>query len=329
MRNRTPLTITGMICVDGTFSAENGEDAAVTGMQGGKGIIACLDGCGGSGAQRYDQLSGWTGARLASHFLGRAIFDWFARSMDSDLWAFDVKIDHIANELHGLFDSTLDALQRISQNEQSPTIRGRMIKQFPTTLSMALMHSQGKKVRDTFLWAGDSRGYLFTATGLIQMTSDDVQGALDPYQNLIADAVLSNMVYAGGKYVIHARSVSVDRPHLVITATDGCFGYLHSPIEFELVLLQTLEQARNPDEWEALLGARFGAVASDDYTMRIAIIGFQTFQQIKTAFAARHRQFRTAYAEPMERMMRDNDQEGLISLWERYKKYYVFEVMDK
>lgn len=329
MRNRTPLTITGMISVDGSFSPDKGEDAAVTGMYVGKGIIACLDGCGGSGAQQYPHYSGWTGARLASHCLGRALSDWFARSVDTDLWAFDVNTDRISNEVHDLFESTLDALQQLSQNEQSPTIRGRMVKQFPTTLSMVLIHSKGKKVRDIFLWAGDSRGYVFTSSGLIQKTTDDVQGALDPYQNLIADGVLSNVVHAGGKYVIHARSVFVDQPHLICTATDGCFAYFHSPMEMEFVLLQTLEEAHNPNEWAALLEARFRAVASDDFMMRIAIVGFQTFQQIKTAFAARLGQFRVAYAEPMERMMRENDQEGLESLWERYKKYYIFGEMDE
>ncbi len=329
MRNRTPLTITGMISVDGSFSPDKGEDAAVTGMQGRKGIIACLDGCGGSGAQQYSKFSGWTGARLASHFLGRVIFDWFTRTVDTDLWAFDVKTERISNELHDLFDSTLNALQCLSQNEQPPTIRGRMMKQFPTTLSMTLIHSQGKKVRDTFLWAGDSRGYLLTSSGLIQMTSDDVQGALDPYQNLIADGVLSNVVHAEGKYVIHTRSVFVDQPHLICTATDGCFSYFHFPMELEFVLLQTLEEARNPNEWVALLEAHFRAVSSDDFTMRIAIIGFQTFQQIKTAFAIRLGQFRVEYAEPMERMMRENDQYGLESLWELYKKYYIFGEIDE
>lgn len=324
MRNRTPLTITGMIFVDGVFSPGNGEDAAVAGMQGGKGIIACLDGCGGAGAQQYRQFSGWTGARLASHFLGRAIFDWFTRAVDTNLWTAGAGSEEISNELHDLFDSTLDALQRLSQSDHSPTIRGRMVKQFPTTLSMALIHSQGKKVQDTFLWTGDSRGYLFTSSGLVQMTSDDVQGALDPYQNLIADGVLSNVIHAGGEYVIHARSVASDQPHLVITATDGCFAYFHSPMELELVLLSTLEQARNPNEWETLLEARFRAVAADDFTMRIAIVGFHTFRQIKTAFAARNQQFRTAYAEPMERLMRENDQDGFKSLWERYKKHYIF-----
>ena len=329
IRNQKSLMITGMIFVDGSFSPEKGEDAAVTGMYGGKGIIACLDGCGGSGAQQYPQYSGWTGARLASHCLGRALSDWFARSVDTDLWAFDVNTDRISNEIHNLFESTLDTLHRLSPNEQSPSIRGRMVKQFPTTLSMALIHSKGKKVQDIFLWAGDSRGYLFSSNGLMQMTTDDVQGGLDPYQNLIADGVLSNVIHMGGKYVVHSRSVFVDQPHLVITATDGCFAYLHSPMELESILLQTLEQARNPNEWETLLEAHIRAVASDDFTMRIAIVGFQTFRQIKTAFAARHRKFRALYAEPMERMASEHDQNGLVSLWERYKKYYVLGEMDE
>ena len=46
MRNRTPLAKARMIFADGVFSPENGEDAAVTGMQCEKGIFACLHGCG-------------------------------------------------------------------------------------------------------------------------------------------------------------------------------------------------------------------------------------------------------------------------------------------
>ena len=329
MRNRELLTITAVVSIDGSFSPENGEDAAVTAMQENKGIIACLDGCGGSGAQPYRQCSGWTGARIASHFLGRAIFDWFVRTSNTDLWTIDVKTERISNDLHGLFDSTLEAIQRFCEDTQLPTIRGRMVKQFPTTLSMALIHTQGKKVYDTFLWAGDSRGYLFTSNGLIQMTRDDVQGALDPYQNLIADGVLSNVIHAGGKYVIHARSILLDRPHLVLTATDGCFAFFHTPMEMELVLLKTLEQAQNPNEWGALLEAHFRAVASDDFTMRIAIVGFQTFQEVKTAFAARHLTFRKEYAEPMERITREGKQEDLQSLWDRYKTHYIFEEVDE
>ena len=64
--------------------------------------------------------------------------------------------------------------------------------------------------------------------------------------NLRQDSVISNAMSADTAFVINHHQMSLPRPFLIIAATDGCFGYLPSPMHFEWLLLSTLRDASGP-----------------------------------------------------------------------------------
>lgn len=74
---------------------------------------------------------------------------------------------------------------------------------------------------------------------------------------------------------------------MLITATDGCFAYFSTPMEFEFLLLETLCKAKSPEEWKHLLFDRLKEIVGDDYTLMIVCIGFSNFQEMKKYYKFR------------------------------------------
>lgn len=102
---------------------------------------------------------------------------------------------------------------------------------------------------------------------------------------------------------------------IVLTCTDGCFGYLSSPMAFELLLIETMQKAQNPRHWELLLKERIEKNAGDDYTLMAMVLGFDTFEQMKQYFRGRYREMDSRFQEMIS-------QEKLLAWWEEYKKEY-------
>ena len=122
-----------------------------------------------------------------------------------------------------------------------------------------------KYFKANFLWAGDSRGYIFDEDGLHQITRDD-NDVTDPFENISADSKMTNVIYAGGNFTVHFRSVQMKKTFLSFAASDGCFGYFSSPMEFEYHLLKALVDARSFMEAERRLYDCFEAPAEDDFS---------------------------------------------------------------
>ena len=71
--------------------------------------------------------------------------------------------------------------------------------------------------------------------------------------NLRRDSVVSNAMSADTEYRVNYRKTEIEAPFLVACATDGCFGYVRSPMHFEHLVLSHLVGSRNPDSWSAAL----------------------------------------------------------------------------
>ena len=326
-RTTTDLAITGSIVIEQEKEPDLGEDATISlAIPGSKAsLFACLDGCGGSGARQYPAANNRTGAWLASRVCGHALNDWFKANSMKELGMQGYAAGVIASSMKQALDESLfNAKQALGKTES--VIISRLIKEFPTTLAAVLLEqTDPNKVRCLYLWAGDSRGFLFTTNGLRQMTVDDVIGNLDPHENLRKDGILSNVISLGGHYELRTNEIYVDAPCMAITATDGCFSYYSSPIELEGILLYTLMAAKNINDWERQLTEQMGEFAADDYTMQIAIIGFQTFDQLQRAYLPRTKEFREKYGKPLEQMKQAEDWAGMEQLWMKYKVFYMTE----
>lgn len=298
-----------------------GEDAAVciAPPHSKAALIACLDGCGGSGAKIYPNAENWTGARIASYSNGRMLAAWYEHNALARLGLQDYPAERIAQSLAQALRENTEQIKNEAGGTSTRAIVSSMIRQFPTTLSCAIVSETDDAPRCLWLWAGDSRGFLLTQQGLVQTTVDDIRGAADPFDNIEQDGVLSNVISAA-PFRINVREAAIRRPCLVLTATDGCFSYFRSPMEFEMTLLATLQAAKSLAEWREFLIARIGQFASDDYTMEILGVGFETFDAIKAYYLPTLQRFRERYGQ---RIANAGSREELRAVWEQYKEGYL------
>lgn len=186
------------------------------------------------------------------------------------------------------------------------------------------------------VWAGDSRCYLLTPDrGLMQLTRDDLRKSQDAFDNIYDDGPMSNYLSADGNFTLRAHVVQRRPPLMLITATDGCFGYLEAPYMFEYFILQHLMDAENAHDWQDRLQAYFGRVAQDDASMAIVALGASSFDDLKKRFRPRYLITEGSYFKPLERYQHEiedadkrlktlsAERKALrLNLWKQYKEFY-------
>ena len=286
--------------------------------------LACMDGCGGAGARRYPEMRNETGARIAARTVRIAIANWFAAPLNglSEYGLQNVSAERIARSLKQAIDAHLSEVKKRIV-ESNSTIKSKLSQTLPTTLSMAIIEPVEQSARCIFVWAGDSRGYLLTRDGLRQMTEDDVAGGFDP-DDLTCDGIMSQVVSASASYTLHTRELILSEPAIVLTATDGCFAYFATPMDFEATLLATLREARDFDDWRQLLIERLGEIAADDYSMQIAGWGYQDFRDVQQSMKLREQVFDQEYGKPLLSLKEKQDASGIMALWRKYRAYYLY-----
>ena len=153
-------------------------------------------------------------------------------------------------------------------------------------------------------------------------------------QNLIQDAIMSNCLSASADFVLRERRFPLPPHCVLIAATDGCFGYVQTPLHFEYMLLSTMRNARSFPEWEERLGAAIIQVTSDDSTLSAVAIGWPDFAAFQKRFAdrsqwcARQVQALDAKRGTVDRLEKELGQarEELTTLtrnlWEEYRRTY-------
>jgi hypothetical protein len=60
---------------------------------------------------------------------------------------------------------------------------------------------------------------------------------------------------------------------VLLAATDGCFGYLPTPMHFEHLLLATLAATRSTEDWSSALQREISAVTGDDAAISVLGVG--------------------------------------------------------
>ena len=255
----------------------NGEDACVLCATDHAVLTGVFDGCGGSGAKSYAKLQGKTGAYAASRIASAATGAWFFESGTNPTGA---DAQELKKRLHALLSQSLDIVHEASK------LSSAMIKTFPTTAAIAVCtEEQGEMVSHCF-WAGDSRVYWLDEDGLAQLSEDDLD-ITDAMENLYEDGVIKNVINLSKDFSIHHRTFRMEKPGMIFCATDGCFGYVSTPMEFEYMLVDTLCASGSPSEWERSLHDTFSKVAGDDYTLSGAVFGFGNFDCMQHRFANR------------------------------------------
>jgi serine/threonine protein phosphatase PrpC len=304
-------------------SGEDSEPILRTGPD--VGLVAVFDGMGGAGGTMYEtpdgQRSGaYLSSRIARDEAEAVMIDWLnsvdgagdvdgAGNTDGDGDAGGNGDGEQVAQL--LQQSVQQALQARLTELHAPTsrLRSKLLRALPTTMAMVAAQRRpgaGQGWNCDVLWAGDSRVYALDAAGLHQLTVDDIRDHGDAMANLREDSVVSNAMSADTPFVVNHHRVQLDEPVVLIAATDGCFGYLPSPMHFEHLLLSSLSDAETATQWSDAVRTAITAVAGDDASMVIAVAGAD-LDALKAATADRMQALQEQWIGPLDAAAAETD----------------------
>ena len=301
--------------------AGRGEDAFKYSYNRDEAFFGVFDGCGGAGSQLCPKYEGKTEAYIASRNTADAFQTWFEQTEAGAARTAETAKQQIVADLR-----RCDELVG-----QKSMLIGGIRKKFPTTAAVGICRVIGDKLAVDYYWAGDSRVYLLNDQGLAQLSEDDL-GGIDAMDNLTDDGILQNLISLSRDFTIHSGRIFLDRPGFVFAATDGCFGYLSTPMEFEYVLLEAILAAdcistgsntegssRNDRRigFEERLRERM-ADAGDDVSFCGYAIGFGSLQRMKTMLRPRANELYQSVISRLGGMSREEKK----ALWMSYRDNY-------
>jgi hypothetical protein len=259
--------------------SEDAEPALVHHRPSHQGILAVFDGSGGAGgAPAHTSSDGtprsgaWLGARAAR----AGLESWFRECVEAG-GSFDV------TELHRRFGELLTGLRPPRRSK----VLGTAARELPTTMAAIRYVLNGGSVDCHALWAGDSRAYAFTPRSGLQPLTRDHTVESDGLAQLLEDPPLTNLICADRDFVIEPHDTVLDLPVVLLCATDGFFGYVSTPADFECHLLHTLQYASDGPDWARRLANAVEEYTRDDASLVIVAIGYADFDGLRRSFADR------------------------------------------
>lgn len=285
-----------------------GEDAYSCSINDKSSYVGVFDGVGGSGAKKYACLYNHTGAYIASRQVALSVKNWFEHTVtdncnlpNNDLVS--CFSEESACTLKRKIKDSLSILNAKLSSSQQLKLKSSFSKEFPTTMSSIVVvpeyrqNPEGESGFDynvSCYWAGDSRSYYLDQNGLHQITNDDtdVEDALD---NIYADGLMNNVIYHVGDnsrnrnqdFVINYKRLVLNGKFITFATTDGCFGYISSPMEFEYYLLECLMNSDSVQQFNNNLHSLFKKYAEDDFSFAGLIYGYESFEDVKEYFKER------------------------------------------
>lgn len=305
-------------CLDeiGVLSSDavegEGEDSHYIGNTDQSALIGVFDGSGGLGSRRYDSYGKRKGAFMASHVLSSGLKAWY----QSKEWESCQNDTKIAESMNRYFLNNLKLCEKHASGYLK--LKGSMVRDFPSTASIAFLVRDNQDLKLFVIWAGDSRVYILGKNGLKQLSEDDADG--DAFESLLNSGAMSNVLSSDGDYVLHSKAFSVTEPVMIISASDGAYGYVNTPMDFEYLIVKTICQSETPSEFRAGLFNELKERAGDDVTFAYMNIGFGSYKGLRSYFAKRKKELEDKYITKL-----DANRGNLsisASLWEIYKNGY-------
>ena len=285
--------------------------------------VGVFDGMGGSGAVKgaiKDNNEEHSQAYFASRMVKNAVEQLLTKTQNLTSTTLKEAIMQEFNE-------------KIAARRSTSKLRSNLLRPYPTTMAFVLVENRPE---DDYMiksfWAGDSRNYLWTESGFYQISNDDLRDKKDPYENLKNDDVLSNCITSNGQFDINELCIEQETPFIVISASDGCFGYLRAPMYFERLLKDALAKADDEGDWKKNIIRCIQAVAADDVSLALRAVGFDDFNELKEKFVYYdYEPFKDiddtlADLRNTEQKVRDLSQQyekKLTSYWQQYKVGYM------
>ena len=141
----------------------------------------------------------------------------------------------------------------------------------------------------------------------------------DALSNLTHDAAMTNVIALDGRYTLHHRRLALAQPGVVFAATDGVFGYIRTPMEFEWLLLRVLRDAEDPTAFLQRLEQILDELAGDDFTLALMSFGFGDFRTLRDTLTPRIPALERDYVKPLHHGRTDALQ---AELWAQYRTGY-------
>lgn len=305
-------------CIDTIFVIEEGkikdkgEDSYGLKVSEGSAYAAVFDGSGGMGSKIYPEFDNHTGAYVASRLISKSFSRWYEDYHNYHFSTSDEMIDSISSYFKADYKKTS---QSVGGNSK---IGGSMVRDFPTTAAIALISYYNNAVYLNSIWAGDSRVYIINDEGLAQVTIDDV-GNKDAFMNLREDGAMTNVLASDGRFELHLKSMVIDRPTIVFSATDGCFGYISSPMEFEYTFLEVLASSSSIYEFMDNMKNFYRENSGDDFALAFMAFHYGSFGAMRDSVKKRLDYLKKNYIEPIEKNRND---EFIGEMWKKYKPQY-------
>ena len=299
------------------------------------GLLGVFDGMGGAGGTVYETPDGpRTGAYIGARVARDVVEERMLALLDPE-WNLDGPA--AAEDLQRAVKRALAAALEELHAPKSG-LRSRLLRALPTTMAvMALQRREprtGRWAAHVF-WSGDSRVYVLSpGTGAHQLTRDDLRDQGDAMVNLRQDSVVSNAMSADTDFVVHHYKLELTAPFVAVAATDGCFGYVRTPLHFEHLLLAALAESTDTDSWSRELQRRITEVTGDDAAMAVLGVGAD-HEEFQRLFAARTSDLEQRCIVPLDELenqvrraesaaaaARLRQAELQTALWGEYKNEY-------
>lgn len=280
---------------------------------------AVFDGCGGSGSWQYSEFRNATGAFIAAHSMCKSYLEWFNATSVATL----TDVQKAEESFHSMATRTLKELK----NRCAPMkVSGSMVKSFPCTASIAITIPKDDYLSVTTLNVGDSRVYFLAPnTGLVQLTVDDSEE--DPLESLRSNAPMTDMLNADNPFQIEHRQLYLTYPCAIITATDGVFGYVRSPMDFEYMVLNSIMHSESFNQFENTFKDEIIKVTGDDSTCIISFYGWGSFEAVKRKLSKRYSYVRSIIDSLDTAMEAGTLDAALETVWREYRKQTVYDEM--
>jgi hypothetical protein len=299
------------------------------------GLIGVFDGMGGAGGTVYETPDGpRTGAYIGSRVARDVVEERMLALLDPE-WNLDgpAAAEDLQRSTRRALAAALEALDAPRSG-----LRSRLLRALPTTMAvLALQRRESRKGRwaGHLFWSGDSRVYVLEPEGgAHQVTRDDLRDQGDALVNLRQDSVVSNAMSADTDFVVHHHKVELTAPFVAVAATDGCFGYVRTPLHFEHLLLAALGESTDTESWSELLQRRISEFTGDDAAMAVLGVGAD-HEEFQRLFAARARDLEQRCIVPLDELeaevrraeklataARRIQAETQTALWGQYKPAY-------
>ena len=306
----------------------HGEDAPPLLMKKGNSCaVSVFDGMGGAGAATCESEYGkdYTKAYVASRIVASAVEIYLANHLSTD--------DITTEDLKAVITRKLKEEQEKFPPQTKSMLRSKLVREYPTTMALVTLTEGDDSIRIGSYWAGDSHCYLWTRKGFYQISKDDLEEDNDPMENLRNDAAISNCICADRDFRINHKQVSLSKePVVILSATDGCFGYFPTPMHFEEILKRCLRKAKDEDDWKIRVIQSIQEVTGDDTSLSLIGIGFESFGKFKSIMVSQSvpvvgklRDMEaniTSQKQKLAKMQREYEQ-TIKSGWESYKQKYL------